>query len=102
MSRAPFDNQASQIIAQDVNAIVPWFLMASFLYYIEDESLLTDAYYDELSQQMLERWDEITHRHKQLISADDLLCGSGFAIREDEYPSITKYAARRLMSGAAL
>ncbi|MTD92892.1 hypothetical protein GIW81_00930 [Hyphomicrobium sp. xq] len=73
--------------------------MASYLYYHCDESLLSDEYYDSLAVFMLKRWRDIRHPHKRLITRKDLEAGSSYALREDQYPSITKSAAHRLMRG---
>jgi hypothetical protein len=95
--RAPFDDYASRVIAQHPHAIVAWWLMACYLYYIEHQSLLTDGYFDSLAVAMIERWDDLVHPHKHLIDAGDLLAGTGYALAVEQYPSITKSAARRLM-----
>ena len=79
------------------NMTVPWYLMASYLYYHLDESLITDGDYDALAKLLLENYDVIEHRHKYLISKEDLRAGSCF-IREDEFPEITKSTALHLLA----
>lgn len=68
------------------------YLMASYLYYICDLAVLTDSQYDQLCHDLLEGWDEITHRHKSLVTKEDLKAGTGFAIK---YPAILECAARQ-------
>ena len=75
------------------NSLVPWYLMASYLYYLKDISLLQDHEYDLVCKEILERWDNIDHSHKELISKDDLRAGTGFSLKEEDYPAITKNAA---------
>jgi len=75
------------------NLLVPWYLMASYLYYLKDISLLQDHEYDLVCKEIFERWDKIDHQHKELISKEDLKAGTGFSLREEDYPSITKNAA---------
>ena len=56
--------------------MVPWYLMASYAYYKEDDPILSDAYFDNLAKRMLDAWDEIEHFHKHLITTIDLAAGS--------------------------
>lgn len=68
------------------------YLMASYLYYEEDISLLTDTQFDELCKELLVHWDDITHYHKHLTTREDLEAGTGFAIK---YPMLVVCAARK-------
>lgn len=77
------------------DAMVPWWLIASYLYYMHDISIISDALFDHMSRDMLNQWDTITHDHKHLISEDDLQAGSGFAI--PKYPDRVRYAAKHLV-----
>lgn len=80
-------------------SIVPWWLMASYLYYLHDLSLLSDALYDELAKDMLKRWGDIKHPHKHLITEDALKAGSLYQLKEEDYPLMTRCAARHLVQG---
>lgn len=60
------------------------YLEHSCRYYLFDAPVISDAAYDSLCAALLEQWDEVTHRHKHLVSPDDLHCGSGYAI---SYPT---------------
>lgn len=95
--RSPLDEYARQAIARHPNAIVSWWLMAAYLYYCTDEVLLTDGCFDELSRDMLARWETIEHEHKHLIDADALRAGTGFHLAERDYPRIVVGAATRLI-----
>jgi hypothetical protein len=65
--------------------------MASYLYYQKDISMFSDVAFDRLCSKMLGEWADIRHRHKALITEDDLRAGSGFAIQS--YPALVIGAA---------
>lgn len=71
---------------------VPYYLMASYAYYVEDDPIFTDGFYDALAKQILDNWDTITHRHRDVLSKDDLAAGSFLG----EYPSIVEGALKSL------
>ena len=73
---------------------VAWYLMASYLYYEKDFSLMTDAEYDELCRELYMFFDILTHPHAAILELDLLKCGSGFGLR---YPPMTISAAEKLM-----
>lgn len=79
------------INGDDPNHLIPYYLMSCYLYYVEDSPAITDSEFDELSKKVLERWDEITHYHKDLITKEDLEAGTGYAI---QYPLIVQSSAR--------
>jgi NAD-dependent DNA ligase len=66
------------------------------MYYIEDESLVSDSEYDTLCVRLLNNFDKIEHRHKYLINKEDLKAGTGFALSKKDYPSIVIGAAKHL------
>lgn len=80
-----------------VDTLVPWYLMASVAYYHWDASLLEDAEYDILCTDILRKWNAITHPHKRFIDRTSLAAGTGYAIPEWKYPTITKEAAWQLL-----
>lgn len=80
----------------DINMSVPWYLMASYLYYIEDVSLLTDCQYDTLCEFMHKNWKHIKHRHKSYILQASLVAGTGFYLKKEDYPMIVVNAAQQL------
>lgn len=79
-----YDDYAAEIIADNINMLVPWYLMASYAYYVQDDSILSDGFYDNMAKQLLENFDSIKHYHKHLLSKDMLYAGSFLG----EYPSI--------------
>lgn len=88
-----FDKILDDRLSRNKNLSVSWYLMASYLYYHRAESLLSDCRYDVLCKQILEWWDEIDHRHKYLLDRDSLKAGTGFYLREQDYPNIAIDAA---------
>lgn len=86
-----------RMIARSPDCIVAWYLMASYLYYHEDCSLVTDRLFDDLCADLLQRFKHITHPHKRLIDKDSLRAGTGYAIKRNQYPQMCVGAAYRLL-----
>lgn len=86
-----------QITRDNRNMLVPWYLMAAYVYYYLDDQLVTDAEFDDMSRRLLEDYDTIKHHHKHLITKEDLEAGT-LLLSEDEYPSIVKGAAIDLLT----
>lgn len=72
--------------ALNINLVVPWLLMASYAYYIEDDPILSDGMYDQLSKTMAASYDAIEHHHKVLIARPDGAVVHLHALPEFEYP----------------
>lgn len=89
-----FDQKMRGILRSNANAGVSWYLMASYAYYELDDPILSDKAFDELAKFLLNRWDTIKHRHKSLITVDDLKAGS--LLRRD-FPEVVKDATVSLM-----
>jgi len=75
---------ATKIITSNINMTVPYYLMASYAYYKEDDPIFSDDYYDLLAKKILKNWDDIEHYHKHLLSKDILEAGSFLG----KYPTI--------------
>jgi hypothetical protein len=88
------DDHAAQLFVENINMMVPWYLMAAYAYYKEDDPILSDTFFDSMAKTMLAVWDDIEHRHKHLITVDDLEAGSYLG----EYPSIVEGALKDLRS----
>lgn len=82
------DSHADVLIESNINMSVPYYLMASYAYYVQDNPIFSDGYYDELAKTILENWDNITHWHRDVLKKDDLAAGSFLG----EYPSIVEGA----------
>ena len=66
------------------------YLMCSYAYYKEDDPLISDAEFDELSKWLLENWDDVDHRHKLYITKHDLTAGTFLG----KYPTMIPGAVR--------
>ena len=60
--------------------LVPYYLMFSYAYYQENESLIPDAEYDQICQDLITNWNDITHWHKPLLNLESLKAGTGYDI----------------------
>ncbi len=77
------DDYAAEKFAENINMMVPWYLMASYAYYKEDDAILSDGFFDEMGKTMLAVWNDIEHFHKEHISKGDLEAGTFLG----KYPS---------------
>lgn len=75
-------------------------LVASYAYYIKDESVMEDTLFDSACKLLLKHWKEWEHPHKKLVTQADLRAGTMFAIMDSQYPTIVKVAANDLIAGA--
>ena len=87
-----FDKHCSDLIDDNINMSVPWYLMAAYAYYVEDRPLLSDSCFDRMAKKMLSEWGNIEHMHKHHISKDDLTAGTFLG----EYPSRVQYVVQDL------
>lgn len=93
MAGGKADTHVRHLVTTNPNLLVPHYLMACYAYYVEDDPLLSDKLFDEMSRELLARWDDIKHWHKDLILRDDLVAGTGYAIK---YPERVRAAAQAL------
>jgi len=63
-----------------------WYLIHSFLYYVEGESIISDDDWLQIGKWLKDDWDNFEHRHKHLVDINSIT-STAFYIRE--YPSIT-------------
>lgn len=75
----------------NLQIILQKYLVASYAYYILDESIIDDYTYDSWAKELLKYWHKLKHRHKYLLTKADLKAGTGYAIQK--YPTIIKGAA---------
>lgn len=85
-----------------INGAVPWFLMASVLYYRFDISILSDHYYDAMAGRLLEHFDELTHRHAHLLDKSSLSAGTMYHLKVTDYPLTCRAAAYTLIKDTNL
>ena len=81
------------------NMLVPYYLMFSYAYYKENESLITDSEYDQICQDLITNWNDITHWHKPLLDLESLKAGTGYDIK---YPPRVVGAAIALIKESQL
>ncbi len=70
-----FDHLCDWVTSDNPNLLVPWWLMACYAYYIEDEPILSDAAFDKLWRRLDAAWDTVQHWHKGLIDGEALNTG---------------------------
>ena len=75
------------------NMLVPYYLMFSYLYYEKNVSLIEDTEFDKLCQTLLEKYDNVEHMHKHLVSKEALTAGTGYDI---VYTNMIKDSAMKL------
>ncbi len=76
------------------NMLVPYYLMFSYAYYKENESLIEDTEYDQICRDLITNWNDITHWHKKLLNLESLKAGTGYDIK---YPERVVNAALALI-----
>ena len=89
-----FDQHAAELFAENINMMVPWYLMASYAYYRQNDPLFSDSFFDAMAKTMLERWDDIEHFHKSFIKKGDLEAGTYLG----KYPYWVEGAVRNIRS----
>ena len=81
-----------QTIDSNINLLVPWYLMTSYAYYVEDDPIISDSLFDRLGKKLLESWEEVEHFHKDYLNVDMLRAGT----YSGEYPSRVKNAVEQI------
>ena len=89
-----WDQVAALVFMENINMMVPYYLMASYAYYKQDDPIFSDGFFDNMVKTMLERWDDIEHWHKEYINKGDLEAGTVLG----EYPTRVEGALRSLRS----
>ena len=80
------DKELSDFIRGNINLCVPWYILACYAYYEEDDPILSDGSFDRLTRKMIDNWEDIEHIHKEYISLDMLNASTYIG----EYPSRAK------------
>lgn len=91
----------AMVASMPANMLVPYYLMASYLYYHCDRSPMTDQAYDLCCQRLDAEWFWIEHRHKDIIDPNSLAATTGYNLRRTDYPTIVVIAAHGLMDSLA-
>lgn len=76
MTTSNIEQVITDKVAENLNMLVPLYLILSYAYYVEDDPLVSDAYYDNMAKQLYKEYDNVNHMHKHLIVKDALKAGS--------------------------
>ena len=76
MDKKGIEKACMEICDDSINMYIPWYIMAAYAYYVEDDPILEDNRFDMMSNRILEHWDEIEHRHKKYLTKDMLKAGT--------------------------
>jgi len=92
MALNDIEKACMEICDDSINMYVPWYIMAAYAYYVEDEPILEDKTFDLLSRRIVDKWNEIDHRHKTYLDLDMLKAGTYIG----DYPPQIKGALREI------
>ena len=79
-------------VETSINLLVPWYLMAAYAYYEEDNPIMSDQTFDKCAKKLLNNWEQIEHMHKHYLNKDMLYAGTYIG----EYPSRVEHAVGAL------
>jgi hypothetical protein len=88
MAVKDIEKACMDICDDSINMYVPWYLMAAYAYYVEDDPILEDSTFDKMAKRILDHWDEIDHPHKKYLNKDMLKAGTF----SGDYPTRVKGA----------
>lgn len=88
-----YDSVVRDCFKKNKNTCISWFLLASYCYYLKDESILSDEVFDKMCKWMLDNHQHLEHEHKHLITKEMLGTGSGHSLKEVDYPNRVRYSA---------
>jgi len=88
MDTREIEKACTDICDDSINMYIPWYLMAAYAYYEDDDPIISDRLFDLMAKRILENWDQIEHIHKSYITKDMLQAGTYIG----EYPTRIKGA----------
>lgn len=93
-----YDQKARDSFRESTSSAVWWVIISSYLYYVRDESILSDEVFDKLMKTILDR--NIKHSLlSHLITEEDLKAGSLFRLKPKDYPQFIIEAGERIIRG---
>lgn len=93
-----YDQQARDSLKESPSSAVFFVVLASYLYYVRDESILSDEVFDKIMKLILDR--NIKHSLlSHLITEEDLKAGSLFRLKPKDYPQFIIEAGERIIRG---
>lgn len=92
------DSTCKTVISMHPGAVVSWYLITSYAYYVHDMALISDGLYDELCQRLDTHWDAVqVHPHAHLLDREAIKAGTAYQLRAENYPTMVKAATRNLV-----
>lgn len=88
MDKRGIEKAYAEICDDNINMLVPWYIMAAYAYYVDDSPIMDDNTFDRLTTKLLKNWDDVEHIHKEFLSKDMLEAGTYLG----DYPSQVKGA----------
>lgn len=92
-----YDQMARDAFKKDKNMVIPWILLSSYCYYIVHRGLVEDITYDRMCRYLLDNWGVLEHRHKYLITKEDMEAGTLYQLKKEDYPGIIQGSAMKLL-----
>ena len=92
------DGECLYVVGGNRNMLVPWYLIASWAYYVCDSPLISDGLFDRLCRELEAEFDQVEHQHKPLVDRGWLPAGTCGLARE-AYPVTVRGAAAHLAAG---
>lgn len=86
------DKCCFDIVDDNPNMMVPWYIMAAYAYYVEDDPIISDQLFDKLAYKLLKNWESIKHYHKEYLNEDMLRSGTYLG----NYPTRVSGAVKQL------
>ena len=92
-----FDQAARNSFKVNKSSCISWWLSASYAYYLRYESLLSDSAFDKMSKYILDNYESLEHNHKHLVTKEMLIAGSGYNLKEEDYPLIVRVSTEEFV-----
>lgn len=93
-----YDHIARDAYKGSPASAVYYLVLAGYLYYIRDFSLLSDETFDKMAKVVLEK--KIKHsKLSHLFTDEDLAAGSLFKLKSTDYPDFIRESGERILRG---
>lgn len=86
------DKCCQDIIDDNPNMMIPWYIMASYAYYKEDNPIISDQLFDKLAKRIYNNWESLEHIHKNYLTSDMVRSGTFLG----EYPTRVQGAVKQV------
>lgn len=85
--------QISDIKNLSSNRLVPYYLMAGWLYNSRDNIIMTDDAWDHLVKRLAKEWNTVDHIHKKYIDPDSFDTATSQYLTDERVPLMARSAA---------